>query len=99
MKTAEDFLDESHLTARKKTDLQEGLSRVQPGLCLELDAAERTRFCCRFFQSGPRAFVAMDSPIARSLISSLAFKSLTSGAFNFFRVGIFFHLTLEAKRV
>ena len=32
----------------------------------------------------------MDSPIARSLISSLAFKSLTSGAFNFFRVGIFF---------
>jgi hypothetical protein len=32
----------------------------------------------------------MDSPIARSLISSLAFKSLTSGAFNFFRAGICF---------
>jgi len=30
----------------------------------------------------------MDSPIARSLISSLAFKSPTSGAFNFFRAGI-----------
>jgi hypothetical protein len=32
----------------------------------------------------------MDSPIARNLISSLAFKSLTSGAFNFFRAGILF---------
>jgi len=39
----------------------------------------------------------MDSPIARSLISSLAFRSLTSGVFNFFRVGICFYLTLEAR--
>src|SRR5215472_14208431 len=37
---------------------------------------------------GPKSLRRMDSPIARNLISSLAFKSLTSGAFNFFRARI-----------
>jgi hypothetical protein len=44
MKTTEDFLHESHLEQERKPVSQEDLSWVQLGLCLELDADERTRF-------------------------------------------------------
>jgi hypothetical protein len=58
---------------------------------------ESCAFFRQFFQSGPSAFSAIDSPKFRSLISPLAFKFLTAGALRFLAFSITGNLSLVRR--